>query len=172
MKEEKKLLLQEVEEKISAAQGFIVLRYLGFTAAYARELRNSLFEVSAEFEVLKKRILFKALESQGVQYNCFNADGHLGVVFSYKDAVSAAKQVLDFNKQHGDSLVFLSGRIDNAFLSGEEVEAIAKLPSLKELRQQVVGILAAPMSQVVGVMGGALSGVLSCVEQKIEKTQE
>ncbi|WP_201457059.1 50S ribosomal protein L10 [Chlamydia sp. 17-3921] len=171
MKEEKKLLLQEVEEKILAAQGFILVKYLGFTAVYAREFRNSLFGISAEFEVLKKRIFFKAIESTGLQFDCPNVEGHLGVVFSYKDPVSAAKQILNFNKQHNNSLVFLSGRIDDTFLSGEEVEAIAKLPSLKELRQQVVGLLAAPMSQVVGVMESTLFGILSCVEQRAEKIQ-
>ncbi|ACZ33057.1 ribosomal protein L10 [Chlamydia pneumoniae LPCoLN] len=169
MKQEKTLLLQEVEDKISAAQGFILLRYLGFTAAYSREFRNSLSGVSAEFEVLKKRIFFKAIEAAGLEVDCSDTDGHLGVVFSYGDPVSAAKQVLDFNKQHKDSLVFLAGRMDNASLSGAEVEAVAKLPSLKELRQQVVGLFAAPMSQVVGIMNSVLSGVISCVDQKAEK---
>ncbi|ADZ18977.1 50S ribosomal protein L10 [Chlamydia psittaci] len=169
MKEEKKLLLQEIEEKISASQGFILLRYLGFTAAHSREFRNSLSGVSAEFEVLKKRIFFKAIQSAGFDIDSSDTSGHLGVVFAYDDAVSAAKQVLDFNKQHNDSLVFLAGRIDSANLSGKEVEAVAKLPSMKELRQQIVGLLAAPMSQVVGIMGSALSGVISCIDQKTQK---
>ncbi|ANH78862.1 50S ribosomal protein L10 [Candidatus Chlamydia sanziniae] len=168
MKEEKVLLLQEVKEKISASQGFILLRYLGMTAVCSREFRNSLSEVSAEFEVLKKRILLKTLEATGVEIS-YSDEGHLGVVFSYGDPIVAAKQVLDFNKQHNNSLVFLAGRIDNASLSGEEVEAVAKLPSLKELRQQIVGLFAAPMSQVVGIMGSALSGIISCVQQKAEK---
>ncbi|AHK63330.1 50S ribosomal protein L10 [Chlamydia avium] len=169
MKDEKKLLLQEIEEKVSASQGFILLRYLGLTAAYSREFRNALSGVSAEFEVLKKRIFFKAVENAGFNIDFSDTDGHLGVVFSYSDPVSAAKQVLDFNKKHEDTLVFLAGRIDNASLSGKEVEAIAKLPSMKELRQQFVGLLASPMSQVVGIMNSALSGVISCVQQKLEK---
>ncbi|EPP34518.1 ribosomal L10 family protein [Chlamydia ibidis] len=172
MKEEKKLLLQEVEEKISASQGFILLRYLGFTAVHAREFRNSLSGVCAEFEVLKKRIFFKAAEAAGFEVNGSDMEGHLGVVFAYDDPVSAAKRVLDFNKQHSDSLVFLAGRIDNASLSGKEVEAVAKLPSVKELRQQIVSLLAAPMSQVVGVMHSALSGVILCIDQKAEKNKE
>ena len=169
MKEEKKLLLQEIEEKVSASQGFILLRYFGFTAAHSREFRNTLSGVSAEFEVLKKRIFFKAIENAGFDIDFSDTNGHLGVVFSYDDPVSAAKQVLDFNKQHEDSLVFLAGRIDNSSLSGKEVEAIAKLPSMKELRQQFVGVLAAPMSHVVGIMNSALSGVISCIHQKLEK---
>lgn len=172
MKEEKKLLLQEVEDKIAASQGFILLQYLNFTAANSREFRNALSGVSAEFEILKKRIFFKAVESSGCSIQAAPNKGHLGVVFAYEDPVSAAKQVLDFNKQHKDSLVFLAGRIDNAALSGEEVEAVAKLPSMKELRQQIVGLIAAPMTQIVGVMGSALSGVVSCIDQKVEKTQE
>lgn len=171
MKEEKKLLLQEVEDKIAASQGFILLQYLNFTAANSRTFRNALSGVSAEFEVLKKRIFFKAAQYAGCDVDVSGCKGHLGVVFAYEDPVSAAKQVLDFSKQHKDVLVFLAGRIDNASLSGEEVEAVAKLPSMKELRQQVVGLIAAPMTQLVGVMGSALSGVVSCIDQKVEKTQ-
>ena len=93
MKEEKKLLLREVEEKITASQGFILLRYLGFTAAHSRSFRNNLSGVSAEFEVLKKKIFFKALETSGVEMDPEDSEGHLGVVFAYGDPVSAAKQV-------------------------------------------------------------------------------
>ena len=82
MKEEKKLLLREVEEKITDSQGFILLRDQGFTAAHSRNFRNNLSEASAEFEVLKKKIFFKALEASGMEMNPEDSEGHLGVVFS------------------------------------------------------------------------------------------
>lgn len=169
MKEEKGLLLKEVEEKIATSQGFILMRYLGLKAPSTREFRNSLFEVSAEFEVLKKRIFFKALKVANLDLDLSDTVGHLGVVFSYEDPISAAKKILDFSKKHTDSLEFLGGRIDNALLTGKEVEVIAQLPSLQELRGMFVSVIAAPLSQTVGVLNSAISGVVSCIEQKTLK---
>ncbi|WP_213357559.1 50S ribosomal protein L10 [Chlamydiifrater phoenicopteri] len=170
MKEEKNLLLLEVEEKIADSRGFILMSYSGMDAARTRDFRNSLAGISAEFEVVKKRIFFKALSAAGLDIPFESSKGHLGVVFAYEDMLSAAKEVLNFTKKNENALVFLGGRIDNACLSGKEVESVAKLPSLQELRGQFVGLLAAPLSGVVGVMNSVLSSVVSCVEQKAGKS--
>lgn len=171
MKEEKNLLLQEVKDKIENSQGFVVTAYQGFSAAYSREFRNNIASLSAEFEVVKKKIFFKALEQSNIQLNFGSIEGHFGVVFAYdNNPAQVAKRTLEFSETHNDSLTILGGLIDNIACSGQEVTAIAKLPSLQELRAQIVGLLQAPMTQVVGVMQSALTDVLYCMEEKSKKS--
>ena len=171
MKEEKNLLLREVKDKIESSQGFVVTAYQGFSAAYSREFRNNIASLSAEFEVVKKKIFFKALEKSNIQLNFASIEGHFGVVFAYdNNPAQVAKKTLEFSETHNDSLTILGGLIDNIACSGQEVTEIAKLPSLQELRAQIVGLLQAPMAQVVGVMQFALTGILCCMEEKSKKS--
>lgn len=169
MKEEKGLLLKEIEDKLVDAQGFVLMRYLGFNAAYSRAFRNSLAGMSSEFEVIKKRLFFKTLSRMGIDFEVADLSGHLGVIFAYKDAVSMLKNVLEFSEKHSDSLVFLGGKVDAQVFSAQELVSMAKLPSLRELKMQLLGVLEAPMSQVIGVIQASLSGVIHCLEEKANK---
>lgn len=171
MKEEKNLLLQEVKNKIDNSRGFVVTAYQGFTGAHSREFRNNIANFSAEFEVVKKKIFFKALEQSNIKLDFDSMEGHFGIVFAYEDnPAQVAKKTLEFSESHNDSLTILGGVIDNVACSGKEVTAIAKLPSLQELRAQVVGLLQAPMVQAVGVMQSVLTSVLFCLEEKSKKS--
>ncbi|MEG0037060.1 MAG: 50S ribosomal protein L10 [Victivallaceae bacterium] len=169
MKEEKGLLLREIEDKFSESQGFVLMRYSGFTADYARAFRNGLASASSEFEVVKKRLFFKALEKMSIKFDVQDSVGHLGVVFAFKDPVAVMKNVLEFSEKHDDALVFLGGQVDGVIFSSEEVLAMAKLPSLRELKMQFLGVLQASMSQMIGVVQAVLTGVLLCMEEKIKK---
>jgi large subunit ribosomal protein L10 len=50
--------------------------------------------------------------------------------------------------------------MEGAVLSAKEVTALAQLPSKLELRGQLVGTLAAPMSGFVNVLAGNLRGLV------------
>ena len=47
-----------------------------------------------------------------------------------------------------------------------DVEAIAKLPNLNEMRAQFLGLLEAPMAQNAQVVHAVLASVLYCLEEK------
>ena len=69
------------------------------------------------------------------------------------------------------------GGIDEAgaVMSKEAVIALAKLPSREQLLAQVVGTVAAPLSGMVRVMNGNLSGLvyaLSAIKDKKEAAAE
>jgi len=57
---------------------------------------------------------------------------------------------------------------DGQFLSAEDVKAIASLPSKDQLRGQLAGVLAAPLSGLVGVMTGNLRSVMNVLNARAE----
>ncbi len=72
-------------------------------------------------------------------------------VASSQDPVAAAKVAHKFAKDH-DKLVILGGALGDMILDAAGVEAIAKLPSLDEIRSKLVGLLQAPAQKIAGVM--------------------
>lgn len=171
MREEKQLLLDEIKEKIEGSNGFIVTNYQKFDALRAREFRDEIAQAGGEFEVVRKRVFIKAAESVGIQLDVKKFDGHVGVIFTQQDITQLAKKAVNYGEQNDSSISLIGGQIDGDICSAEEIQAIAKLPGLQELRAQLLGLLEAPMSQMVGTFQAALTSILYCLEEKTKKDQ-
>lgn len=169
MRAEKQLLLDEIKEKITGSTGFVALQYKDLTASRAREFRDKMAELGGDFEVVRKRIFIKAAESVGIKFELDGLQGHVGVVFAEEDVTPIAKGALKFGEDNDKAVSLLGGRIEGEVCSAEDVEAIAKLPSLQELRAQFVGLIEAPMAQTAQVLHAVLAGVMYCLEEKSKK---
>jgi large subunit ribosomal protein L10 len=169
MREEKQLLLDEIKEKIEESKGFVALNYQNFTAARAREFRDKMAEIGGEFEVVKKRVFIKAAESLGIQIDAKSLQGHVGIVFTQEDTTPVVKGTVKFGEDNDKAITVLGGHIDGAVCTAEDVEAIAKLPTLPELRAQILGTLEAPMAQTAQVFHAILASILYCLEERSKK---
>jgi len=77
----------------------------------------------------------------------------------------AAKILVDFAKENY-KLVIIGGGLEDKSLSKSDVEALAKLPSLTELRGKLVGLLQAPASKIVRLTMEPATQVLRTISQK------
>ena len=169
MRQEKQLLLDEIKEKIENSKGFVALNYQSFTAARAREFRDKIAEVNGEFEVVRKRVFIKAAESIGIKIDAQDLAGHVGIVFAQDEITRVIKGAVKFSEDNDKAVAVLAGHIDGVVCTAEDVEAIAKLPGLTEMRALTVGLLQAPMAQTVQVLQAVLTSVLYCLEEKGKK---
>lgn len=169
MREEKQLLLDEIKQKIEESKGFVIAGYKNFSAARSREFRDKMAEVGGEFEIVKKRVFIKAAETIGLKLNICDYEGHIGIVFAHQDVVSLAKNAVKFSEDNDKAVMLLGGQIDGALCNAEDVEAIAKLPGINELRAQFLGLLEAPMAQTIGAVQAVLTSILYCLEEKSKK---
>ncbi|MFN0065155.1 MAG: 50S ribosomal protein L10 [Chlamydiales bacterium] len=169
MRKEKQFLLDEIKEKIDDSQGFIITSYKGLTAGKAREFRDVITENGGEFEVVKKRVLVKAAGINSIQFDVKQFQGHVGVIFVNGDTTQVAKSAVKYGEDNGGILEVLGGHLDGSLITGEDIVAIAKLPSIEELRAQIVGLLQAPLAQTVGVINAVLTSPLHCLEEKTKK---
>lgn len=76
-----------------------------------------------------------------------------------KDPVAAARIVYDFAKGN-DKVKILGGAMGDKPLSKADVEMLAKLPSLDQLRGKIVGILQAPASKLARIMQAPAQAVI------------
>ena len=133
----------------------VVSHFNGLTAAEATQLRRQMAAAGAQFRVTKNSLARRALEGTAFDSLEDLFDGPTGVAFS-KDPVAAAKASVEFAKD-SDHLVVVGGSLDGKRLSGEEVKALASLPSLDELRAGLVSLLQRPATNVVSVMAAPQS---------------
>ena len=172
MRPEKQFLLDEVMGLMDAAPGFIITRYKQLNPNVSSTIRKQLAEQGASLEVVRKRLLQKALEKAGVELPRQELPGHISVVFMGNDPVATTKVLYQFIAENENVITVLKGKIDGSLLSADDMKMLSKLPGEREMRAQLLGVFAAPLSQTLGVMEALLSSVPSCLMQKSEKGEQ
>lgn len=139
--------VNEVVEKMNAANSLVVVDYLGLTVAEVTELRKQLREAGVEFKVIKNTIMRRALDSQELEYHEEVFQGPTAVAFGMEDAVAPAKILSDFAKK-AEALELKGGILEGKVLSKEEIKQIAKLPNREGLLSMLLSVLQAPVRNV------------------------
>lgn len=158
----KKEMLQELQDVISASQGMVFTDFQGSGVSALQSLRSQLRVEGARYKVVKKTLFNKALQNIGIDLSLSDQlPGNLGVVFA-QDPVFGAKVVNDFSKSvPKDTFTLVGGLLDGQYLVAEQVVTLAKLPSKEQLQAQVLGTLAAPMTQFLQVTSGVSRGLVT-----------
>ena len=167
MRAEKKSMAEEIRTKVKAS-GFVILAdYQGLNVAKTSELKRRLRGAQASLQVVKNRMFGHVARDLGVPGLAEPLAGPSAMVFG-SDAVAAAKVLKDFIKEN-QKPVLKAGALGNQALTVQDIQALAALPSREELLAKFVGTLAAPMSNLVGVLSQKLSTILYALKAVEEK---
>lgn len=169
MREEKQLLLDEIREKVVGSKAYLLTRYQKLNPNLASDLRMKLAKAGGGFAVMRKRMLMKAAEGEGVSLSREMLKGHVGVAFTLDDPIQFTKALYQFSKENEEVLEVLGGQFEGRLYSGAEVKLLSELPSLDEMRAQLLGLFEAPMAQTLSVMESLMTSVLYCLENKSKK---
>ncbi|MDA0781689.1 MAG: 50S ribosomal protein L10 [Rickettsiales bacterium] len=166
---EKKQTVESLNAAFADANTFVITHYMGLTVEEITQLRRNLSSLGGNFRVTKNRLAKLALK--GTQYESL-ADRFVGptaVAYS-DDPVAAAKGVVEFAKNN-EKLVIIGGAIGNKQIDVNEINSLAKLPSLDELRAKIVGMINTPATRIAGVVqapAGQIARVLNARSQQAE----
>ena len=166
-RKEKAELIETLKSTFGAATSVVVTHQTGMTVAESSELRQKMREAGATYKVTKNRVTKLAL--QGTQFEDL-AEFFSGptAVSTSSDATAAAKTIFDFAKEN-EKVSIIGGGLDGKTLSKEEVIALAKLPSLNELRGKIVGMLQAPAGKVAGVIAAPVGGLARVIKARADQ---
>ena len=164
---EKQTSIESVNATLKAAQIALVVHNNGLTVAQMSELRRKMREAGADFKVSKNRL--SKLAAKDTQFEAIS-DLFKGpvVLATSQDPVSVAKGLVDFAKTN-DKLVIIGGAFGAQKLSVKDIDTLAKLPSLNELRARLVGMLQTPASRIVGILqapGSQVARVIAAHSQQ------
>jgi large subunit ribosomal protein L10 len=131
------------------AGAVVVTHYTGLTVAEMTDLRLRLRKEGASLKVVKNRLAQKALNGAGEgAYDLFK--GPVAIAYG-ADVTSAAKVATQYAKDN-DKFVVIGAMMGEQILDAAGVGALAKLPSLDELRSQIIGLINSPATKVAGVL--------------------
>lgn len=161
---EKTDLVNNLHDTFDNAASVVIVHCIGLTVEESTNLRTKMRNENCNFKVTKNRIARIALKDTKYQHmdSMFKGPTAIG---SSSDPVMAAKILVDFAKEN-EKLVIIGGGLEDKALSKIDVEALAKLPSLNDLRGKLVGLLQAPASKILRLSVEPASQVLRTISQK------
>ena len=131
------------------AGAVVVTHYLGLTVAEMTDLRGRLRNEGAQLKVVKNTLVQKALNGSVGEAGDALFKGPVAIAYA-PDPVSAAKVVTDYAKGN-DKFVVVGGVMGDVVLDAKAVGALATLPSLDQIRSQLIGLIQAPAGQLARV---------------------
>jgi large subunit ribosomal protein L10 len=158
--------IETLKGVFDGAGAVVVTHYTGITVAQMEDLRSRLRKEGARFKVVKNRLAQKALNgADDAALELFK--GPVGIAFG-PDAVSAAKVSTQYAKDN-EKFIIIGGLMGDQVLDAKGIDALAKLPSLDELRGRIIGMINTPATRIAGILqapGGQLARVLNAYATK------
>jgi large subunit ribosomal protein L10 len=169
---EKERLVEELTERLKSTETMIVADYRGLTVSEIDELRGKLIEQGARFTVVKNTLTKRAAEAAGVEALLALLDGPTAIAFleSDGDPAAVAKALDDAGK--ADVLVLRGGLLEGAEIGADDVKRLAKLPPADTLRAQLVGALAGSLTTVVGLFAAPMRDIVGVIDARIKQLEE
>jgi large subunit ribosomal protein L10 len=167
-RDQKVAVVEELSEQIRSAETIFAVDYRGISVSDAAQLRTRLREAETRFRVVKNSLTERASDQAGTEALKAMLEGPTALAFVNGDAALAAKALSDAARTFG-TLAFKGGLMNGDTLTAEQVQSIARLPARDVLNGQLVGTIAAPLSQLVRTLNALISGLAVQLQQVAEQ---
>ena len=148
---EKQVSIETLKGVFAEAGAVVVTHNLGLTVAELTDLRLRLRNEGAALKVVKNTLVQKALDGAIGEAANSLFKGPVAIAYG-SDPVSAAKVVAEYAKSN-EKLSIVGGILgQDTVLDVDAVKSLATLPSLDQIRAQLIGLLNAPATKVAGVV--------------------
>ena len=161
----KEQIIKEMQDVISTFTSFYFVDYKGLKVKEISALREKIKESKGAIRVVKNTLLKKATEDTTLKPVEQFLQGPTAIAWSENDPIPLAKTLTSFAKDN-PNLKIKGGFVDGSLLSENEVEVLSKLPGINEIRSQIIGMLQAPMSKLIGVLKAPGRNVAVCISER------
>ena len=165
-------LLGRLKEMLKETDGsFFLVNYQGLEANEEFLLRRQVTQAGGRIFVAKNTLIKIAIDQLDLPEVDEVLKGPSAVVI-YEEPVAVAKALVQFARESSKDVPQIkAGFLQGQKLSPDEVKAIAELPTLDELRAELVGVLQAPMQELVGVLEGAQREFVGLLDAYVNKQE-
>lgn len=170
LKTEKQLIVEQLTERLKAAETLIVADYRGLTNKQIDGIRDELFKHGARFTVAKNTLARRAAEAAGADSLLGLLEGPTAIAFVQEggDPVAVAKALNDAVRTT-KILSIRGGVLQGKTIGEEEVKTLATLPPLDVLRGQALGAMVAPLTTFVALINAPLQNLIGLIDARIEQ---
>ncbi len=143
---EKQEFVSTLRSSLEGKKLVVVTQQTGLTVSEVTDLRAKMRAAGANYKVIKNTLARLAVQDTPIAPLGDHFKGAVALAFS-EDPIAAAKIAVEFAKTN-KKIQVVAACLDGKLLDAANVNALAQLPSLDELRAKLIGLLQAPLSKI------------------------
>jgi large subunit ribosomal protein L10 len=170
-REQKAVAVEEVAAQIEESEAVFAVDYRGISVPQAAELRVKLGEAGARFRVVKNTLTQLSADKAGAQSLKELLEGPTAFTFVAADGgdvALAAKALAQFRRET-ELLDFKGGVMGGEAITAEQITALSRLPARDVLHQQLVAMVASPITGLVRGLNALIAGLAIQLQQIAEQ---
>lgn len=168
---EKATAIEQAKDWYQRSKGVVFTDYRGLKVKDMQALRANLRAKGGELHVIKNTLFRIAAGEDTDQLPAEFHNGPTAIAFFFENETECAKVLFDYAKVN-KTFEVKGGFIAGKTFSAAQVESFSKLPPRDVLIAQVIGAIAAPLSNLVGVIEALYADpirVIGAVADKVAK---
>lgn len=166
---EKKAIVEEITEKLSNSNAVYITNYTHMSVSDMGELRGKFREGNVLFKVYKNTLVKRAMDTIGGYEKLYPyLEDQNGFAFVDDELSVPAKVLKDYIKERKKPQ-FRAALIDGDYYGEDQLEALASMKSKNEVIGDIIGLLMAPITNVVSglqAQGGNIAGAIQTIAEK------
>ncbi len=166
-KEKKLEIVSQYADLLSNSQGLIMTSFSGLSVRETEELRGRIREIGGEFHIIKNRLMRRALDEAGVAVPEGALDGTTAMGFTQEDIPGLAKAIVELSRE-AEGFRVKGGVLEGVIYDVAQVERVADLPPVPVLRAQLLATLQAPAAGVVGLIAASMRQIVGVMQARLE----
>lgn len=168
---EKARTIEQAKEWYGKSLGVVFSDYRGLKVKEIQQLRRDLRAKGGEIHVLKNTLFRIAAGDDVANIPADLHNGTTAITFIFENESEVAKSLVDYSRAN-KKLVVKGGFFGGKAFNAKEVEALSQLPSRDVLISQVIGAIAAPLTNLVGVIEALYADPIRVIGAVADKVAE
>lgn len=165
---EKERRVQDLTHALKESTAATVFSFRTLTVADSTMLRANLRKMGGRLRVIKKRLFRRVAADVGMPADSLKSmEGSVAIAWA-PDEIAPAKVVHAFVRER-EHVKIEGGLLHGTVLTGEDVQRLATLPTVPELRGQLVSVLAGPVRGLAGVFASVVRGFPAVLQAVADK---
>lgn len=164
-KTEKQDSVAEIKELINNSSAIFLVNYDKVNVENINKLRKEFIKEGVTYKVFKNTLAKRALTEIG-GYDKFNdlLKGMTGFAFVGENYVAPPKIIKKYSDEK-NQFNFKGCYIESQFYGADQLDMLSKMPTKDEIIAGIMGSIAAPASNLVGVISALQRDIVSLVDE-------
>ena len=169
-KAQKEAQVDFLRSALVGAESVVLTGVSGLSVTEVSQLRGKLHEAGVNYKVVKNTLARRVMSEGDMSVLADDFKGPTAIAWS-TDAVAPAKILRNFQKEM-EKFEIKAGYNAGKRLDLDQIIALADLPSLDELRAQILGTINGVTGKLLAQINAPASNLVGVLQAKIDKDNE
>lgn len=162
--------IASIRSDLAEAKSVILASHVGIDVNTVNELRSTFRAQNVNYRVVKNTLAKLAVKDTDLESISHLFTGPTAIAFSNEDAVSPAKVIKEFAKDH-KAYEVRGGFLDGQVLDVAGVEQLAEMPTKDELRAKVLSLFTAVPTKFVRTLNAAPTQFVQVIKARQQELE-